>query len=257
VSRTCLQCQALRTAPKTRDGCSVDLYLRLPYRGEVELICSWLPPGASILELGCGVGRITRRLLALCYRVTAIDNSPDMLSHVPNEASRLCADIEDLDLGVTFDAIIFASCLINISDGSVRARQLTKCRQHLQLGSPLLFERYDPAWLASVAVDHIGDLGKIQMYVDDVSRQDAEVELCCRYQENEDSWSHRFIAHILDDAAVREILCTAGFGAPKLDQPMLGRRYRVRSYCLTSRLTRTPRRRRWRAVRSAPVSFVR
>src|SRR5882672_956271 len=121
--------QTLRSAPKTRDGCSVDLYLRLPYRGEVELISSWLPPGASVLELGCGVGRVTQRLLARCFRVTAIDNSPDMLSHVPAEASRLRADIEDLDLGVAFDAVIFASCLINISDDSVRAMQLTKCRQ--------------------------------------------------------------------------------------------------------------------------------
>ena len=206
--------QTLDRAPKTRDGCSVDLYLRLPYLGEVELISSWLPPGASILELGCGVGRITRRLLARGYRVTAIDNSPDMLSHVPVEASRVRADIEDLDLGVTFDAVLLASCLINIPDESVRARQLTKCRQHLQLGSPLLFERHDPAWLSSVAVGRVGNIGTIEMYVDEVSRQDTEVELCCRYQENEESWSHRFTARALDDNAVGEVLANAGFATP-------------------------------------------
>jgi len=206
--------RTVRLAPKTRDGCSVDLYLRLPYRGEVELICPWLSAGASILELGCGVGRMTQKLLAHGYRVTVVDNSPDMLTHVPVEASKVCADIETLDLRVVFDAVIFASCLVNVPDDDVRAVQLAKCRQHLQPGNPLLFERYDPGWLSGVTVGHIGNIGSIAMYVDEVSRNGTNVELSCRYRENEESWSHRFTARILDDAAVRKVLSTAGFSAP-------------------------------------------
>ena len=72
--------------PRTRDGCSVDLYLRLPYLGEVELLQPLLPTMASVIELGCGVGRITRELLAHGYRVTAVDNSAEMLAHVPEQA---------------------------------------------------------------------------------------------------------------------------------------------------------------------------
>jgi len=36
-------------------------------------------PRGAILELGAGVGRITHPLLELSYRVTAVDNSPEML----------------------------------------------------------------------------------------------------------------------------------------------------------------------------------
>jgi hypothetical protein len=46
---------AVETAP---DGSPVPLYLRLRPAGESELISSVLRPGASVLELGCGPGRI-------------------------------------------------------------------------------------------------------------------------------------------------------------------------------------------------------
>src|SRR2546425_7877200 len=112
--------------PKTRDGCSVDLYLRLPYLGEVELLQPLLPTMASVIELGCGVGRITRELLAHGYRVTAVDKSPEMLAHVPEQASKICADIEDLSVREAFDVRVFFSRLIH---GSEVARRKTPLAQ--------------------------------------------------------------------------------------------------------------------------------
>jgi 2-polyprenyl-3-methyl-5-hydroxy-6-metoxy-1,4-benzoquinol methylase len=44
----------------TADGCAVEVYLLLPPLGEPELIADAVPAGASILDLGCGVGRIAR-----------------------------------------------------------------------------------------------------------------------------------------------------------------------------------------------------
>ena len=41
------------------DGCSVELYLKLPYLGDLEPVHQFLNANASILELGCGTG-ITR-----------------------------------------------------------------------------------------------------------------------------------------------------------------------------------------------------
>src|SRR5207249_11429649 len=90
--------RAIDLGPVTRDGSPVDLYLRLPYLGEVELICAEIPNGASVLEMGCGVGRMTKELLAKGYYVTAIDNSPEMLAHVPPAAPTICSNIEDLEL---------------------------------------------------------------------------------------------------------------------------------------------------------------
>ncbi len=96
---------------QTRDGCSVELYRLLPYAGEVELIASWFT-GQKILELGCGVGRLTKHLLVSGYDVTAVDNSPEMLEFAPAQAAKVCSNIEDLALDVAFDAVILASNLI-------------------------------------------------------------------------------------------------------------------------------------------------
>jgi SAM-dependent methyltransferase len=200
--------------PKTRDGCSVELYLKTPYFGEVELFQPWIAPGSSILEFGCGVGRVTRELLARGYRVTAVDNSPEMLAHVPSHASKVCADIEALTLEATFDAVIFASCLINIPDAAIRAAQLAKCREHLRPNGQLIFERYDPSWLAHVQVGALGKAGDIEMHVDAVERDGANVYLCLRYRDRSEDWLHCFTDMILSDDDVRSCLLSAGFGAP-------------------------------------------
>jgi hypothetical protein len=47
------------------DGSPVEIYRRLPPGGEAELIHGGVAPGASILELGCGAGRVTHELLRL------------------------------------------------------------------------------------------------------------------------------------------------------------------------------------------------
>ena len=200
--------------PKTRDGCSVELYWRTPYFGEVELFQPWIPAGSSVLELGCGVGRITRALLAHGYRVTAVDNSPEMLAHVPSQASQVCADIEALTLEATFDAVIFASCLINIPDAAIRAAQLAKCREHLRPNGQLVFERYDPSWLADVQIGALGQAEDIEMHVDAVERDGPNVYLCLRYRHRSEDWLHCFTDTILNDDDVRSCLWSAGFAAP-------------------------------------------
>jgi hypothetical protein len=59
--------QLMQTAP---DGSPVELYVRLRPAGEPELITSVLPSGASVLELGCGTGRIADALVALGHLTT-------------------------------------------------------------------------------------------------------------------------------------------------------------------------------------------
>jgi SAM-dependent methyltransferase len=200
--------------PKTRDGCSVELYLRLPYCGEVDSIERFLPKAATVVELGCGVGRITRELLRHGYRVTAVDNSPEMLAYVPPEASKICADIESLALDEKFDAVILASCLVNTPDAALRSAQLTKCRGLLKPAGHLLLERFDPAWLANVQVGPLNSIGPVAMYVTEVRGSGAERELCFRYREGEDEWLQYFTAAILDDEDIRQCLSRAGFEPP-------------------------------------------
>lgn len=197
--------------PKTRDGCSVELYRRLPYLGEVERLLPWIPPGSSVLELGCGVGRVTSHLLAAGHHVTAVDNSAEMLEHAPSEATRVLSDIEDLHLGEAFDAVILGSCLVNTPDDALRGRQLERCRRHLHAGGVLLLERFDPDWLREVAVGHTGRIGDVDMSVLEAAHRDLEVDLCFRYEVRQEAWLQRFTARILDDEAITHVLARAGF----------------------------------------------
>jgi SAM-dependent methyltransferase len=188
--------------------------LKLPYGGEVELFRSCIPGESSVIELGCGVGRITRELLARGYRVTAVDNSPEMLAHVPSQASRICADIETLVVETTFDAVILASCLVNVADAAIRAAQLAKCRDLLKPSGRLILERYDPSWLANVQIGPLGNFGDIEMQLDEIHRDGAKVDICLRYRWRGEEWLHDFSAAILDDDEIYSCLVSAGFAPP-------------------------------------------
>jgi len=73
-------------------------------------------PDSSILELGCGTGRVTLSLATHCRFIQGIDLSPAMLSICrkkliragipPTKVQVMEGDISDFDLGRTFDLII-------------------------------------------------------------------------------------------------------------------------------------------------------
>ena len=114
------------------DGSPVEVYVRLPARGEGELVAAAVPPPASLLELGCGTGRVTRQLLERGYAVTAVDESPEMLAHVPAEAETVCGRIEELDLGCRYDAVLLLSNLLTV-EAPQRREFLDACARHSDL----------------------------------------------------------------------------------------------------------------------------
>ncbi|MFF8692244.1 class I SAM-dependent methyltransferase [Streptomyces sp. NPDC015144] len=126
----------------TPDGCAVELYRRLPVRDEPDVIAAAVPAGASILELGCGVGRVTGPLAERGFRVTAVDESPQMLEHVRGAVRTVCAPIESLDLGKErFDVVMLASFLVHAGDERVRDGLLRTCRGHVADGGVVLLQR--------------------------------------------------------------------------------------------------------------------
>ena len=129
----------------TPDGCAVDLYLRLPVDNEPEVIAAAAPPPATLLELGCGVGRVTRALIARGYAVTAVDESPAMLAHVTG-ARTVHSPIEALRLGETFDVVLLGSFLVHAGDPAVRQALLRTCRRHLAPGGVVLIQREGVGW---------------------------------------------------------------------------------------------------------------
>ena len=199
----------------TADGCAVDVYRVLPYRGELETIAAHLPRGCSVLELGCGTGRLTRRLLDRGHTVTAVDNSPQMLARVPTSATHVCCDIERLALGRAFDVALYASHLINVAHEATRQAQLAACHRHLSPQGTLIFQRFDPAWLRSVEPGAFPSSGEVAIEIERVERRDGDVDMTVRYELGSNAWRHHFTARVLDDVEVHAALHQAGFEAPE------------------------------------------
>lgn len=124
-------------------GAPFDLYRLLEPAGEPELIHAEVPAGASILDLGCGTGRVTHELVRLGHPVTAVDFDERMLREV-HGAETVLSRIEDLDLRRTFDAVLLMSTLINRPDRTGRQALLAACRRHVAADGAVLIERYDP-----------------------------------------------------------------------------------------------------------------
>ncbi|MGV9274256.1 class I SAM-dependent methyltransferase [Streptomyces griseosporeus] len=124
----------------TPDGCAVELYSRLPAGPEPDIVEAAVPAGASMLELGSGVGRMTHPLLERGFTVTAVDESPEMLARVRG-ARTICSPIEDLDLGERFDVVLLASFLVHAADLDVRRGLLRTCVRHVAEDGCVLIQR--------------------------------------------------------------------------------------------------------------------
>jgi SAM-dependent methyltransferase len=124
----------------TPDGCSVELYERIPVGDEPEIIAAAVPAGAGILELGCGVGRVTRPLTERGFTVTAVDESAEMLERVRGVRT-VRSPIETLELDERFDVVLLASYLVHAGDEELRRGMLRTCRRYVADGGCVLIQR--------------------------------------------------------------------------------------------------------------------
>jgi SAM-dependent methyltransferase len=196
----------MSTAP---DGSPVELYSRLRPAGEPELITSVLPPGASVLELGCGTGRIADALVALGHPTTGVDQSAAMLAHV-HRATPVLADIEGLDLGRRFDGVVLASHLVNATNPGQRRAFLATCARHVDLDGVVLVERHDPAWAAQVDDGPLGERDGVGFALEGVTRDGDRLSATSVYVVDGRELRHRWTAQILDDAALDRELAAVG-----------------------------------------------
>jgi SAM-dependent methyltransferase len=134
----------------TADGCAVELYTLLPATGEPELVHGLLDEGASVLDLGAGVGRVADPLVQLGHRVVAVDDSRDMLDRV-RHATIVHSRIEVLRLEERFDAVLLASYLINSPDAGQRRAFLTTAGRHVRAGGDVLVQWHPPEWFDALA----------------------------------------------------------------------------------------------------------
>jgi SAM-dependent methyltransferase len=177
------------------DGSPVDLYLLLPARGEPELVHRVIPESGEVLELGCGVGRITHELVRLGHPVVAVDESAEMLRHV-HGAQTVQARIEALDLGRRFACVLLMSNLVNVDADEERHAFLVTCARHVAADGVVLIERHPPDWQPQPDPRVVGG---VESALEDVEAAGRFVSATVRYRAAERIWRHPFRARLLDD----------------------------------------------------------
>jgi SAM-dependent methyltransferase len=195
--------------PITQDGCAVDLYLLLPAMGEADIVHAAAPAGASVLDLGCGTGRVAHALIDLGHDVVAVDQSAEMLAHVRG-ARTVCAPIAGLDLGRRFDAVLLASQLLNAPDESDRQDLLATATLHVAATGRVIVQWHPPAWFDTVTDGAGGRVGAVEVDLVDVHRHGDLVSATVRYRADAALWTQPFTARRLTDDDLGTELTTAG-----------------------------------------------
>lgn len=190
------------------DGSPIEVYRSLPTMGEPEIVHAAIPEGATILELGAGAGRVTMPLVALGHPVTAVDESPAMLSTIRG-ADVVVGDLRTLDLGRSFGAVLAASHLLN-TEVPFRRAVLSTVRRPLAPGGVALFEVYSPGMDWPAAVGRPSRIGAVTITVERAEVSGRRIDATVAYATGHRTWSQAFVAEMLDEDDVRAELARAG-----------------------------------------------
>jgi SAM-dependent methyltransferase len=193
----------------TPDGSPVDVYVRLPTRGEPDLIHAAVPAGASILDLGCGVGRIADPLVALGHRVVAVDDSPHMLAHV-EAAEPVLSTIENLRLTERFDVVLMASHLANTPDTAARRALFATARRHVT--GVVICHWSTPEWFDGLrpGLGEPYQFGSVTVQLEVHSLADGVLDATVAYEADQLRWTQRFRTRRFDNAELVAELAASG-----------------------------------------------
>ena len=122
---------------------------------DLEFYMSMIPAGASVLEVGCGTGRVAIALAERGNAVTGVDLSQAMLDVFQNKladrpscAGRILLhhmDMRNLDLGQTFDWIIFPFRVFQaLTSDEDRMACLASMRRHMTETSTAILTLFNP-----------------------------------------------------------------------------------------------------------------
>ncbi|MDN3020966.1 class I SAM-dependent methyltransferase [Streptomyces sp. S.PB5] len=198
----------------TPDGCAVELYARLPVREEPDIVVAAVPAGAHILELGCGVGRVTHPLLDRGFTVTAVDESPQMLERVRG-ARTICGPIEGLDLGERFDVVMLASFLVHAGDVEVRRGLLRSCVRHVAEGGCVLIQREGADYHSNLPRERVDPSGYTVRMVSAEPVGDGVNSVRAEYEFPDAVWTQTFLARPLSKEQFEEALAEEGLRVDK------------------------------------------
>ena len=191
----------------TPDGCAVEFYALLPAMGEAPIVHAAVPACASILELGCGTGRILRPLAELGHPVLGVDESAAMLDRTAGLPT-VCSPIETLRLDRTFGAVLLASTMINTNPAQRRAF-LAACRRHVGPGGVVVIQQTAPAWFGGGEPSQ-PEVEGIRRVVRSVRRTERYADVVVEYHVGDRTWTHAFRPHQISEQELTADLAAAG-----------------------------------------------
>lgn len=189
------------------DGSPVAVYLAMPPHDAVDLVADQVPDGGSVLDLGCGVGRLADALAADGIAVTGVDVHAGMLAHLSPAVTAVHADIDGLDLGRSFDVVVLASHLVNHPTDATAF--LATCRRHVATGGAVLVERFHPDLLDGRHARD-GEVDGVRIRHEIVWRAGPRFSARAHYTVGGHTWTQDYTAVLLDDDAIGGLLEATG-----------------------------------------------
>jgi len=102
--------------------------------GEATFVTTLVDPPASVLDAGCGTGRVAIRLAELGYDVVGADVDASMLAMARHEAPELPwheADLSTFDLSRAFDVVLVAGNTIPLLEPGTLPATAARLAAHL------------------------------------------------------------------------------------------------------------------------------
>ncbi len=187
------------------DGSPVAVFAALPTRGIPEMLHAQMLPDDSVLELGCGAGRVANVLAALGHSVVGVDNSPEMLAYLAPGVERVEGDLYALDLRRRFDAIVVGSYLVNMWPPLV----LAACARHISEDGVVLVQRFSPQWARAAEVGE-AQSGSVLVRFDPIACVDDRLTATVHYSMGTQRWQQSLVGDVLDDEGIERHARYAG-----------------------------------------------
>ncbi len=179
------------------DGSPVAVYCALPAEPEFTPVLEFLEPPASVLDLGCGVGRLANELAGRGFEVTGVDESPEMLAHLHPAVHPLRRDIRGLRLARRFDVVVLASHLVNVAHDGDRHAFLRAAADHVASNGVALIQHWEspPAIPEPVTTEVDG----VQIEFEVLALQGKTLAGRVTYRLDDRAWTQTFECRLLDE----------------------------------------------------------
>jgi SAM-dependent methyltransferase len=109
--------------------------------GEADAVARLLPTGGSVLDAGCGMGRVAVELDRQGFDVLGVDVDPEMLAVARSRRPDLrwgLADIGTVDLGRTFDLVLLAGNVMLFVPEGTESTVVANMARHVAAGGRLV-----------------------------------------------------------------------------------------------------------------------